>query len=95
MAADLNIAKGETGMPINMPGTKEWRDEAETDLIDLVRRNDAQNFTVSISCRNGAWRVEVTDHDAPRTEPRSDQSIGEGPTFADAWHGQNPTWAEN
>ncbi|ODT18161.1 MAG: hypothetical protein ABS57_06645 [Mesorhizobium sp. SCN 65-12] len=75
---------------ILMPGTKEWRDDAESDLIDVVRRNDAQNFQVTIRCRDGVWHVETVDLDAAEA---ANTSIGEGNSFADAWHGQKPIWA--
>jgi hypothetical protein len=73
--------------------SKEQRDEAEGDLLDLIRRNDAQNFLVTIICMEHRWRVEVIDHDAKQTEPRSDRSIGEGDSFTEAWLRQEPTWA--
>lgn len=72
------------------PSTKEWRDAAEADLIDLVRRNDAQNFRVTITCLGGRWTVETIDNDNP--DPRL-TTVGRGETFADAWHGQDPAWA--
>jgi len=70
--------------------SKEQRNEAEGDLLDLIRRNDAQNFSVTII----RWCVEVIDHDAKQTEPRSDRSIGEGDSFTEAWQRQVPTWAK-
>ncbi len=77
---------------MNTPGkTKDGRDGAEADLIDMLRRNDAQNFRLSVSCRSGKWVVEVIDLDNPAPEMTLS---GEGPTFADAWHTQAPRWAE-
>lgn len=73
--------------------SKEQRDEAEGDLIDLVRLNDAQNFTLKITIKNGTWRIVTIDHDARQTEPRSDMLIGTGSTFTEAWRAQAPTWA--
>jgi hypothetical protein len=43
---------------------KTRRDEAEGGLIDLVRRNGAQNFLLTIVSADGAWRVEFVDLDA-------------------------------
>lgn len=73
---------------------KHDRDSAEGDIIDLLRRNDAQNFRLTITCQGGQWTVEVVDLDAPITYPRSDMTIGEGATFTEAWQAQNPTWAK-
>jgi hypothetical protein len=55
-------------------------------LLDLIRRNDAQNFLVTIICMEHRWRVEVIDQDAKQTEPRSDRSIGEGGSMASHAH---------
>lgn len=73
--------------------SKEQRDAAEGDLIDLIRRNDAQNFRVAITCVDGRWHIAINDHDAPQTEPRSDRLVGAGATFTEAWTNLQPTWA--
>jgi hypothetical protein len=48
---------------------------------------------VTITRKASRWRVEVINLDAQPTEPRSDQCIGEGDSFTEAWLGQQPTWA--
>ena len=67
--------------------------QAEHDLIELVRGNDASEFSLLIHCFNGRWQVTTIDHSLPPTDPPSNKSVGEGDTFADAWHAQQPTWA--
>ncbi len=49
--------------------SKEQRDQAEGDLIDLIRRNNAQNFRIAITCVEGLWHIVINDHDAQMTEP--------------------------
>lgn len=73
--------------------SKEQRDAAEGDVIDLLRRNDTQNFKLTIVCCEGLWRVTVSDHDAMATDPPSDTTVGIGKTFTEAWVGQMPSWA--
>ena len=63
-------------------------DDAERDLLELIRLQDVQNFTVSITCVDGGWTVTVTD---PTGEQPS-STIGRGASFAEAWHGQDPAW---
>jgi hypothetical protein len=67
------------------------RDAAEGDLIDLVRRNDAQNFRVTISCLVGRWSVEVRDLD---TDERQGTCVGSGASFTEAWVSQAPVWSK-
>lgn len=56
-------------------------------------QGDAPNFTLTVTCENGMWRVTLVDLDALPTDPPSDRSEGSGETFASAWHGQVPCWA--
>ncbi|MBZ0217510.1 MAG: hypothetical protein K8F25_13210 [Fimbriimonadaceae bacterium] len=60
---------------------KELRDTAEGELIDLMRRHDAQNFKLKIELSNGMFRVEVADLDS-----LADTAKGSGKTFSEAWH---------
>jgi hypothetical protein len=62
---------------------KTRRDEAEGGLIDLVRRNGAQNFLLTIVSADGAWRVEFVDLDADMHK-----TSGGGFSFTAAWHAQ-------
>ena len=63
--------------------------EAEEELLDLIRLQDAQNFTVSITCVDGGWTVTVTDP----TGETPGSTIGRGDSFMAAWFGQDPAWA--
>jgi hypothetical protein len=54
--------------------------DAETQLLELVRGEDVSSFSVTIVCANDKWIISTTDNDS------STYCIGEGPTFADAWH---------
>lgn len=65
-------------------------DQAETDLIEVLRLNDAQNFTLSVTCRNGWWQVITTDLDQSHPDLVCE---GRGRSFSDAWHNQKPAWA--
>jgi hypothetical protein len=62
-------------------------DKSEGELIDLVRRNDAQNFTLTIASDRGRWRVTTVDLDT------GGKLVGEGASFTEAWAGQKPSWA--
>ena len=61
--------------------------EAETQLLELVRGQDSKGFTLTISSDGGRWTVTTTDLDADA------KAVGEGDSFAEAWHCQKPTWA--
>jgi hypothetical protein len=51
--------------------------DAETQLLKLVR---GSNFAVTIVSGNDKWIISTTDSESGA------YCIGEGPTFADAWH---------
>ena len=65
------------------------RDKAEGELIDLVRRNDAQNFTLMIACDRGRWTVTSEDHDT------GGKGFGAGASFTEAWLSREPKWARD
>jgi hypothetical protein len=54
--------------------------DAETQLLELVRGEDISGFSVTIVCANDKWIISTTDNESGA------YCIGEGPTFADAWH---------
>jgi len=54
--------------------------DAETQLLDLVRRRSTNGFAVTIVSGNDKWIISTTDSESGA------YCIGEGPTFADAWH---------
>ena len=63
-------------------------DDAERQLLELIRLQDAQNFKLSITCVDGGWTVTVTDP----TGENPGAAIGQGVSFAEAWHRQDPAW---
>ncbi len=67
-------------------------DRPELDLIDLLRLNDAPNFTLTVTCRNGWWQVVTVDLDQDHPDLTCE---GRGTTFAEAWDRQKPAWAVN
>ena len=54
--------------------------EAETQLLALVRGEDINSFALTIVCANDKWIVSTTDN------KNGAYYIGEGTTFTDAWH---------
>jgi hypothetical protein len=66
--------------------------EAERQLIELIRGNDAQQFSVTITRRGGLFKVTL--HAEPG-QPEIMGAEGEGETFTDAWHSIDPLWARN
>jgi len=54
--------------------------DAETQLLELVRGRNANDFAVTIVSGNDKWIISTTDGESGA------YCIGEGPTFADAWH---------
>ncbi len=57
--------------------------KAEAELLELVRLEDAQNFTVSVVFRDGRWTVSSEDHDSGIS------GRGHGASFAEAWFDQS------
>jgi hypothetical protein len=62
--------------------------EAEVQLLELVRGNDAEEFKLTIEREAGAWNVTLSTppHDARH------KRCGVGTTFAQAWHGIAALW---
>jgi hypothetical protein len=58
----------------------EFVQDAETQLLELVRGENVSSFSVTIVYANDKWIISTTDNDS------STYCIGEGRTFADAWH---------
>jgi hypothetical protein len=54
--------------------------EPERQLIELLRHQDVENFTVEINADNGRWQVRLEDHDSGKV------GDGIGAHFSDAWH---------
>ena len=64
-------------------------EKAEAELLELVRLQDAQEFSVTIAHSGGKWSVITESFDPPG------KMMGGGNSFAEAWHGQDPLWARN
>jgi len=54
--------------------------DAETQLLEFLRGKDVSNFSVTIVRGNDKWIISTTDDESGA------YCIGQGPTFADAWH---------
>jgi hypothetical protein len=63
-----------------------WKDpqRAENELIETVRGEDVDEFALTISRIGTIWTVT--------TRWRDKTMVGTGPNFAEAWHGQVPSW---
>jgi hypothetical protein len=62
------------------------RVRAEDQLLSLVREEDSDGFTLTISFTDGRWTVSTEDLDAGTS------ARGRGDSFAEAWHTQDPQW---
>jgi hypothetical protein len=60
--------------------TTELVKDAESQLLELVRGGNVSGFSVTLVCANDKWIVSTTDNES------GSYCIGEGPTFAEAWH---------
>jgi hypothetical protein len=54
--------------------------EAETQLLEFLRGKYVNNFSVTIVCGVDKWIISTTDSE------NGTYCIGQGRTFADAWH---------
>jgi hypothetical protein len=54
--------------------------DAETQLLEFVRGEDSSMFSLTIVCANDKWIISTTDNESGA------YCIGEGTTFAEAWH---------
>lgn len=62
---------------------------AESDLIELLRGQDAETFSVKVTCDGTAFRVVLGE------EPDDGiKAIGEGSTFSEAWGSMRPNWTD-
>lgn len=59
--------------------------QAENELLELVRGDDAPTFRVAICFEAGRWSVTTSSPDGV--------AHGEGKSFSDAWLRQVPGWA--
>jgi hypothetical protein len=54
--------------------------DAETQLLEFARGQGSSIFSLTIVCANDKWIVSTTDNESGA------YCIGEGATFAEAWH---------
>ena len=54
--------------------------DAETQLLEFARGQGSSIFSLTIVCGNDKWIVSTTDNESGA------YCIGEGGTFAQAWH---------
>ena len=66
----------------------EERERAEEQLLYLLRLQGVDNFTLKILHSDGRWTVELESIEPPG------RGIGEGATFAEAWHAIAPWWSQ-
>ena len=60
-------------------------EKAESQLLELIRLQGAQHFTLTIVCNGGHWSVST---DCP--DDLAGAALGNGESFAEAWFGQDP-----
>ena len=56
--------------------------DAERELIQLIRRQDMRDFTLTIAADGDLWQVRTDDHEATLS------MFGSGDSFERAWHAQ-------
>jgi hypothetical protein len=61
--------------------------EVEDTLLGLLRGEDAENFTLALTCRDGHCAIYFADLDVPNI-----RVIGTGPSFAEAWNKRTALW---
>jgi hypothetical protein len=71
---------------------REWFRQAERELLELLRGEVADLFTVTITCAKGRWFV-VTRSSGIAGATSSTITRGEGASFAEAWHDRSPLWS--
>ena len=59
-------------------------ENAERELLELIRLEDAQRFTLQITVDDGQWMVATGD------PAIAGPAVGRGASFAEAWFSQNP-----
>src|SRR5262245_65577069 len=73
----------------SMTVSAELVQDAETQLLEFLRGEDVSNFSVTIVCGNDKWIISTTDNES------GTYCIGQGPTFADAWHDRKTKYSRS
>ena len=66
---------------------KNNQETAERELLDLMGSEDPPDFTLTVKCKDGHWRVRTSG-----PNERDDGTVGGGESFAEAWHKQEAWW---
>jgi hypothetical protein len=61
--------------------------EIEDALFALLRGQDAENFTLALTRRDGHFAIYFVDLDVPKI-----RVLGTGSSFAEAWNKRTPLW---
>ena len=70
----------------------QWFGQAERDLIELLRGEVADGFTLTITCAKGRWFV-ATRSPGVAGAAGGTYTRGEGASFPEAWHDRGPLWS--
>ena len=71
---------------------RQWFGQAERELLELLRGEAADAFTVTITCAKGRWFV-ATRSTGVTGASAGTNTRGEGANFAEAWHDRSPLWS--
>ena len=63
------------------------QEEAERQILELLRGEDVSEFDVKVTVRAGHWFVTLST-----PEVYGPPAQGEGKSFAEAWHDVKPEW---
>jgi hypothetical protein len=63
------------------------RAEIENALLGLLRGEDAEEFTLALTCRNGHFAIYFTDLKVTKV-----RVLGTGSSFAEAWNKRTAFW---
>jgi hypothetical protein len=69
---------------------RQWFGQAERELLELLRGEVADVFTVTITCAKGRWFVVTR---SPGVPGAGAGTKGEGASFPQAWHDRSPLWS--
>ncbi len=72
-----------------MPVIDMTHEKAEAELLELIRRQDAKNLTVTVMANGDEWTIVAKDLASPG------RAIGRGSCFAEAWFSQKPDWDDD
>jgi hypothetical protein len=71
---------------------RQWFGQAERELLELLRGEVADVFTVTITCAKGRWFV-ATRSPGVAGASGGTYTRGEGASFPEAWHDRSPLWS--